>query len=257
MATLLLKGQPIGTVDGVLFDKDGTLCHSEPYLLDLFERRVSVIRDLWIQYKGSSNLDQLEITLRKAFGLRGGALHPGGTLAVATRQDNLISTATILCIFGSSWPEAIALANICFKQVDQQHDNGGDSRRLLTGAKALLEKLARASIQNAVISNDTTVAIQAFLRNQDINSLIVDCWSADNRPRKPDPNAVRQLCTRLNLAPYQCALIGDAETDLEMAKGAGIGCIIGYFGGWQLNPDLPSAIHRLDHWNELDLEADL
>ena len=39
MANLLLKGFPIGSVDGVLFDKDGTLSHSEPHLLDLAKQR--------------------------------------------------------------------------------------------------------------------------------------------------------------------------------------------------------------------------
>ena len=95
MATLLLRGEPIGSIHGVLFDKDGTLSHSEPHLLNLFERRLTVICDLWLQTKGAANLRELKITLRQAFGIRDKALHPGGTLAVAARQDNLTSTATV------------------------------------------------------------------------------------------------------------------------------------------------------------------
>ena len=88
MATLLLRGQPIGSIHGVLLDKDGTLSHSEPHLLDLFERRLTVICDLWSETKGAANLRELEITLRQAFGIRDKALHPGGTLAVAARRDD-------------------------------------------------------------------------------------------------------------------------------------------------------------------------
>ena len=40
MATLLLRGQPIGSIHGVLVAKDGTRSHSEPPLLDLVERRL-------------------------------------------------------------------------------------------------------------------------------------------------------------------------------------------------------------------------
>ena len=41
MAQLLLKGHPIGNFQGVLFDKDGTLSHSEPHLLALADARIN------------------------------------------------------------------------------------------------------------------------------------------------------------------------------------------------------------------------
>ena len=256
MAKLLLRGQPIGSIHGVLFDKDGTLSHSEPHLLELFERRMTVIRDLWRDAKGAEHLRELDITLRQAFGIRDKSLHPGGTLAVAARQDNLTSTATVFCIFGCSWPEALALAETCFEQIDQQFSDDATSRPLLDGAKTFLEELTAASIPSAVISNDTTKGIHAFLDHQNISSLVVDCWSADDQPRKPNPEAVHQLCKRMQLAPQQCALIGDAETDLQMAQDAGVGCVLGYLGGWQIRPELPSTVHQFEHWKELALEAD-
>ena len=256
MAKLLLRGQPIGSIHGVLFDKDGTLSHSEPHLLELFERRMTVIRDLWRDAKGAEHLRELDITLRQAFGIRDKALHPGGTLAVAARQDNLTSTATVFCIFGCSWPEALALAETCFERIDQLFSDDATSRPLLDGAKTFLEELTAASIPSAVISNDTTKGIHAFLDHQNISSLVVDCWSADDQPRKPNPEAVHQLCKRMQLAPQQCALIGDAETDLQMAQDAGVGCVLGYLGGWQIRPELPSTVHQFEHWKELALEAD-
>ena len=39
---------------------------------------------------------------------------------------------------------------------------------------------------------------------------------------KPDPGDVRGLCKQLNLDPSQCALSGDADSDLLMARRAGI-----------------------------------
>ena len=62
-----------------------------------------------------------------------------------------------------------------------------------------------------------------------------------------------QLCQRLNLTPERCVLIGDAETDLAMARHAGIGCAIGYLDGWAKQPKLPSAEHLLMDWNELEV----
>ena len=119
MAALLLKGVPIASIDGVLFDKDGTLSHSEPNLLDLAERRIKTGVDLWSVTGDPSQSRRLEDTLRKAFGMQQSTLHPGGTLAVATRDDNILSTATVFCLFGLTWTEALNLAHNCFEGVDQ------------------------------------------------------------------------------------------------------------------------------------------
>jgi phosphoglycolate phosphatase len=45
MPRLLLRGADLGEVEAVLFDKDGTLSHSEPDLLNLAQARVSACLD--------------------------------------------------------------------------------------------------------------------------------------------------------------------------------------------------------------------
>jgi phosphoglycolate phosphatase len=40
MAFLTLRGEPLGSFAAVLFDKDGTLSHSEPLLITLAQARV-------------------------------------------------------------------------------------------------------------------------------------------------------------------------------------------------------------------------
>ena len=176
-----------------------------------------------------------------------------GTLAVAARQDNLISTATVFCLLGCNWPQALELSERCFELVDQRHGNSSSPSPLLPNADRVLQQLHDAGIQLAVISNDTRSGIQSFLNHHGLSDRFSDCWSADDQPRKPNPAAVHQLCQRLNLTPERCALIGDAETDLSMARTAGIGCVIGYLGGWAKQPELPSAIYLLTDWDELGL----
>ena len=108
----------------------------------------------------------------------------------------------------------------------------------------------------AVISNDTADGITRFLTHHQLNDIFAPGWSADDHPRKPDPQAVRSLCQRLNLQPECCALIGDAETDLVMARDAGIGVVLGYRGGWQRQPQLTTSPHCFEHWSELEVIAD-
>ena len=256
MAALLLKGVSIASIDGVLFDKDGTLSHSEPNLLKLAEQRIKTAVDLWSATGDASQSRCLEETLRKAFGMHQSTLHPGGTLAVAARKDNILSTATVFCLFGLTWTEALNLAHNCFEGVDQEFGCSRQPSPLLPDAGKVLQRFQDGGLLNAVISNDTSRGIKDFLDHHQLSSRIASIWSADDIPRKPDPKAVDQLCRRLGFAPQRCALVGDAETDLQMAIDADIGCVIGYTGGWSLPPDLPSAEHLLDHWSDLELDSD-
>jgi len=43
MAHLSLRGHSLGLIRGVLFDKDGTLSHSEPHLIELADARIEEI----------------------------------------------------------------------------------------------------------------------------------------------------------------------------------------------------------------------
>ena len=177
-------------------------------------------------------------------------------MAVATRDDNIISTATVFCLFGCSWTEALNLAHACFDQVEAEVGHSSPPSALLPGLERLLQRLHENGLPTAVISNDTAEGIDRFLAHHQLRSRFAAIWSADDQPRKPDPEAVAQLCQRLGLSPQRCALVGDAETDLQMAVRAGIGCVIGYTGGWSLPPQLPSAEHRLENWFDLGLGVD-
>jgi phosphoglycolate phosphatase len=124
----------------------------------------------------------------------------------------------------------------------------------LPHSKELLNELHNAGVICAVISNDTRHGIEQFLQDHGLSTFITGIWSADDTPCKPDPGAVRGLCKQLNLDPSQCALIGDADSDLLMARRAGIDCALGYVAGWHQTPDLTSHQHLIHHWQELRVE---
>ena len=79
--------------------------------------------------------------------------------------------------------------------------------------------------------------------------------TVDQRAWGAVDQAVLELCDRLGLPPQRCALVGDAETDLQMALEAGIGGVIGFTGGWKRAPELPSAQHLLHSWTDLVLST--
>lgn len=262
MAHLFLRDHSLGSIDGVLFDKDGTLSHSEPHLIEIADARVAETMRVFATRGASAAIQtQLESLLKRAMGRSDSGLIPDGTLAVASRQHNLLSTATIFCLFDLSWPESLVLAEDIFNAVDATHkqvssDVVPSARTPLPYSRELLKELHSSGVVCAVISNDTHNGIEQFLKNHGLSEFISGIWSADDNPCKPDPGAVLGLCKALNLSPSRCALIGDADSDLLMARRAGIAYALGYVAGWQRTPELTSHHYLIQHWQELRVDGE-
>lgn len=258
VAHLQLRGRSLGPVQGVLFDKDGTLSHSEPRLIALADARITEALERFQTMGASqSKLSELHDLLARTYGRCASGVTPDGTLAVASRQHNLLSTATVFCQMQLGWPRALVLADEIFAAVDQRHaaqSSAGASTALLPGAAEVLRELHAAGVVCALISNDTTAGLQGFIDAHQLGDCIAEIWSADNHPTKPDPDAVHGLCTKLKLQAEHCALIGDADTDLLMARQAGIGITLGYVAGWHQSPELTAHEHLIHRWSELTIE---
>ncbi len=256
-ADLFLKGSLLGSIKGVLFDKDGTLTYSEDHLLFLGNLRIEEsIKKFSTKEKDLRQSKRLKEMLTAAYGLTHNSLEPNGTLAVASRRQNLISTATVFCILGEHWPNAFKMANEIFNSAEfiEKENSLGIDRPLLPGAKNFLVSLKQAGIKCALISNDTTSGIKDFLKLNRLEETITHFWSAEHRPSKPDPGAVKGLCDQLGLNPSECALIGDADSDLTMARQSNINLILGYLAGWSKQPSLTEHQHLIHHWNDLTIE---
>lgn len=259
MAQLLLRGEPIGpagrSIQAVLFDKDGTLSISEPMLHSLAEARVFHCQRLLAAHHPELLPEQraeVDHLLRRAYGLDAGGVHPAGTTAVASRSHNLISTATTLAQVGLGWPEALALSEAVFTATDGLHGLGSPHHPQATdGLHALVAQLAAADVHCAVISNDELAGIRAFLTSQELSGHFQACWSADHSPCKPDPQAVHALCHELGVPAGACALIGDANSDLRMARAAGVAVALGYTAAWRRRPPLDPSFAQVHHWSEL------
>lgn len=255
MPELHLRGTRLGDVDAVLFDKDGTLSISEPQLITLAEARVF----LCLEAVPAEHRSELQTLLERAYGLRADAICPAGITAVASRDHNLIATATALVQVGLGWPEALACSEAVFQEADRRDARraGGDGATSATtaGLKDWLQQLCRAGVRCAVISNDDMAGIEHFLSSHGLRDCFAALWSAEHRPRKPDPAAVHGVCDQLGVMPARTALIGDANSDLRMAVAAGIphSLAIGYTAAWQMPPPLAEPHPLVHHWSELSL----
>ena len=266
MAQLLLCGKPLGDFDGVLFDKDGTLSHSEPRLVQQGQSRVEAACACLLaqgQARGhdmEANITRFRELLLQAYGLVGSCVSPEGLLAVASRQHNLLATATLFSLMGESWPQALVLSEQSFENASRARQSARDEAKeasspLLPDAGKIIHRLQETGVTCAVISNDTRAGIERFLTSHQLNAHISGIWSADDHPNKPDPSAVHALCEQLALKPERCVLIGDADSDLLMARRAGIGLSLGYVAGWTRSPNLTHHEKIISHWEDLEVVA--
>ena len=259
MAELLIKNSSAGVVNGIIFDKDGTLSNSEEHLLELAKTRVNFAVNKFKTLKiNNFKTFLLKKSLNYIYGLKNHALSANSSLAIASKEQNIISTATIFNLFGFDWFESLSTSQTIFDEVDiflsNKEDNLHKKRTLISGAFDLLVTLKNNGVCIGLMSNDTEAGIEEFICGNKLEGIFDYLWSADNKPSKPNPKAVIELCKRMKINPSECALISDADTDLKMAKEADVSIIIGFTGGWKNPPTLTEEQLIIEKLNELNIQ---
>ena len=258
MAELLIRNTSVGFIKAIIFDKDGTLLNSEEYLLELAKIRtdfaISKLKKLKIN---NFKIFLLKKLLNTVYGLKNQVLSANASLAIASREHNVISTATIFTIFGFDWFKSLSLSEEIFDEVDiflvNNKTNTQKQRTLIEGAFDLLFSLKNKGVSIALMTNDTKVGIEEFIFENKLEGIFDYLWSSENKPSKPNPKAVIELCKKMNFNPSECALISDADTDLRMAKKAGVPVVIGFNGGWKIPPTLNEKRFLIEKLNELKI----
>ena len=259
MAELLIKNSSLGFVKAIIFDKDGTLSNSEEYLLEMAKTRVDFAVNKFKKLKiNNFKIFLLRKLLNFIYGLNNKALSANACLAIASKEHNIISTATIFTLFGFDWFKSLSLSQTIFEEVDiflsNNQKNIQKKRTLISGAFDLLVALKRKGVTIALMTNDTQTGIEEFIYENKLEGIFDYLWSAENKPSKPNPKAVIELCKRMKINPSECALISDADTDLKMAKEADVSIIIGFTGGWKNPPTLTEEQLIIEKLNELNIQ---
>ncbi len=262
MPELLIRNSSVGIIKAIIFDKDGTLSNSEECLLELAKNRI----DFSIKKFKKLKIKNIKIWLLKkllvsVYGLKKNSLSPNSSLAIASREQNIISTATIISLFGFDWFKSLSISQKIFDEVDfflsNQKNDIQKPRTLISGALDLLISLKNQGVYIALMTNDTQAGIEEFICSNKLEGIFDYLWSAENKPSKPNPEAVIELCKKMNLKPSECALISDADTDLRMAKEADINTVVGFTGGWKTPPNLTEKKFLIEKFNELKIHSNL
>ena len=259
MAELLLRNSSVGFIKAIIFDKDGTLSNSEEYLLELAKMRVDFAVNKFKKLKiNNFKIFLLRKLLNSLYGIKNEAISANSSLAIASKEQNIISTATIFTLFDFSWYESLSISKTIFDEVDIFFSNNQakiqTQRTLISGALDLLVTLKNKEVCIALMTNDTQAGIKEFIFTNKLEGIFDYLWSAENKPSKPNPKAVIELCKRMKINPSECALISDADTDLKMAQEADVSTIIGFTGGWKNPPILTEKQFIIEKLNELNIQ---
>ncbi|GAA5615874.1 HAD family hydrolase [Streptomyces platensis] len=182
----------IGATEGVLFDFDGPIC-------DVFAGRpaTGVARELAEVVAGH------DPTL-------GGKAHgvddPMEILRLSMQGGELVIRAI---------EEALTKAEVSAVKV---------AGPPIPGAVAALEAAHSSGRRVAVVSNNSTACVQAFLMLHGLRHLVHEVVGrAAYRPdlMKPEPHSLLLTAVQLRISPNHCTLIGDSVTDVEAARAAG------------------------------------
>ncbi|AFY59366.1 haloacid dehalogenase superfamily enzyme, subfamily IA [Synechococcus sp. PCC 6312] len=229
MVDIVCAGHRFSSITGIIFDKDGTLAHSEDYLKTITSKRARFI---------DAQIPGVQDPLLSAFGLENGRLNPSGLQAVGTRQENLIAAAAYIAETGRSWLESLRIAQAAFAEVDHFMKVKADHTPVFPGILALVQRLQGAGLKLGVLSADVTVNVKAFLEKYELADYFLVQKGTDQGPSKPDPTPFLQACELLGESPGNVLMIGDADVDGQMARAAGAAGMIGVAWGWSIPPKL-------------------
>jgi phosphoglycolate phosphatase len=204
-------------IDGILFDKDGTLLDFAATWMPAYVR---VAHEL----AGDDAATADRILAASGFDRGADRLDPTSVLAAGTNLEIAALWAPFLGIRDVAGLEARLDAGF------QAHAAGG----LVPVAEltALFRRLRSRGVALGVATNDSAGAAARQLADLGIDSYLCFVAGYDSgHGGKPGPGMVRAFCQAAALPASRVAVVGDSLHDLEMGRAAGAGLLVGVLTG--------------------------
>jgi phosphoglycolate phosphatase len=217
VVTIQCGSRIFSNIQAVIFDKDGTLANSQEYLRILGQKRSRLI---------DAQIPGVQEPLLMAFGFGEDRFNLAGLMAVGTRRENEIAAAAYVAETGRDWMESLSIVRAAFAEADQIFPRKADHTPLFAGVLPLLKTLAAAPIKLGILSSDSTINVQDFVRRYDLIPYI-QMTMGSGAISKPDPVLFQQACAAMGVTPRTVLAIGDSNADIEMARAAGAAGIVG------------------------------
>lgn len=245
MIKLFTNKWEIKNINGIIFDKDGTIIDSHVYWGKIIEERSRAIVE---KYNLKSEFFD-KICFSMGYSRSKKKLLSQGPVALLSREEVINAASGFLFSKGINLKNE-DLENI-FRKVHEaflkKHHN---YIKLLPGVLDFLELLRKEKIKVALVTSDSyenTVKIFKFLKILKYFDAVIGRETV-NKPKVSGKPALKAL-ELLNINKNSCVCIGDAPQDIIMANNSGINrCIAvatGQIGIKELKKQTPYALKTL------------
>ena len=242
MATIRCHDAIFTTIRTIFFDKDGTLANSEAYLRSLAQRRSRLI---------DAQIPGVQEPMLMAFGVEGDRIDPSGLMALGTRHENEIAAAAYVAETGRGWMEALDIVRTAFDEADRSLPRKASETPLFPGIREALMRLTEAGLTLGVLSSDSTENVVDFLKCYDLFDSIAIALGSHDQLGKPQAEFYQYACNAIGVDPAQTLVVGDARSDIMMAKNGGAAGCIGVTWGWSSTMQLAEATVQIDRVEQM------
>lgn len=225
----------------IIFDKDGTLTDFRKTWIPLLEKRIDIVIDR-LDIKVSRT--ELKDLIFQTFGIKDDWIDPYGPFPYSPPSEDEIVFATALYSLGVPWQKGKNVARYSTERAEKELDRR-ETTVLFDGVVDVLKRLKAKGFLLALATADLTAIAENILEFTDLRKYFDFVIGTDMVERtKPDPEMAHKTLAALRVDPAHTALVGDAITDMEMGRRAGLGLVVGVTeGGIAGHGDLARDAH--------------
>lgn len=236
MSVIYNTSWEIKNVKCIIFDKDGTLLDG-----NLFWGKIIMLRAIRIIQNFTLKESLLnELCLSMGFSIESGKLLPDGPVGIAPREEVIEAVVKYLnsININTSFSEIGSIFNEIHSQLTSENKS---YVKILPGVKILLNSLKLHGIKISIVTSDTELNTQIFLKENEISSYVDLIIGRETTTEHKNTGIPAKIAIdKLGVKSENIVCIGDAPMDLIMAANSNCLASIGVLTGQTSELDLKS-----------------
>ncbi len=218
MVDIISEKFRLNDVEGIIFDKDGTITDSNVYWSEIIKRRAKKISNDFNLEKDNHH----ELIREMGLDLLTNKLLPEGPIAIKSRKEVIIKILNYL--ENHNIKVKIEDLDIIFKQIHEDFSKEAKKYILpIHSAYKLIKVLKQFKVKLFLITSDTKFNAEETIKVMNIPNHFDFVIGGDSGfGDKRFGEGIKHICNQFNLSSEKLISIGDAPVDHEMAVNANL-----------------------------------